>query len=105
MLTHPGICTVYALEELDGELYIATEFVEGHTLRDEIAAGEPPVARHDRRHGAGAGVGDGERARQGHHAPRSQAGKRDAHGPKGASRCSTSASRASRPVQAASPRR
>jgi serine/threonine protein kinase len=35
-LTHPGICTVYALEELDGELYIASEFVEGHTLRDEI---------------------------------------------------------------------
>ena len=42
MLTHPGICTVYALEELDGELYIATEFVEGHTLRDEIAAGKRP---------------------------------------------------------------
>jgi serine/threonine protein kinase len=42
LLTHPGICTVYALEELDGELYIATEFVEGHTLRDEIAAGKHP---------------------------------------------------------------
>ncbi|MBI3403137.1 MAG: serine/threonine protein kinase [Acidobacteria bacterium] len=37
-LTHPGICTVYALEEIDGELYIATEFVDGHTLRTEIAA-------------------------------------------------------------------
>ena len=37
MLTHPGICTVYALEELDGELYIVTEFVEGQTLREEIA--------------------------------------------------------------------
>ncbi len=44
VLTHPGICTVYALEELDGELYIATEFVEGHTLRDEIARGRPPLA-------------------------------------------------------------
>jgi len=42
VLTHPGICTVYALEELDGELYIATEFVEGHTLRDEIAAATRP---------------------------------------------------------------
>jgi serine/threonine protein kinase len=42
VLTHPGICTVYALEELDGELYIATEFVEGHTLRDEIAGGQRP---------------------------------------------------------------
>jgi serine/threonine protein kinase len=43
VLTHPGICTVYALEEFDGELYIATEFVEGHTLRDEIAAGKRPA--------------------------------------------------------------
>jgi serine/threonine protein kinase len=42
MLTHPGICTVYALEELDGDVYIATEYVEGHTLRDEIARGARP---------------------------------------------------------------
>ena len=42
VLTHPGICTVYALEELDGELYIATEFVEGHTLREEISSGPRP---------------------------------------------------------------
>src|SRR5688572_6756353 len=42
VLTHPGICTVYALEEFDGELYIATEFVEGHTLREEIAEGKRP---------------------------------------------------------------
>ena len=42
VLTHPGICTVYALEELDGELYIATEFVEGHTLREEIGSGKRP---------------------------------------------------------------
>src|SRR3989454_10593246 len=40
-LTHPGICTVYALEEVDGELYIASEFVDGHTLRDEIESGRP----------------------------------------------------------------
>lgn len=42
LLTHPGICTVFALEEVDGELYIATEFVEGHTLRDEITEGKRP---------------------------------------------------------------
>jgi serine/threonine protein kinase len=42
VLTHPGICTVYALEELEGELYIATEFVEGRTLREEIAEGKRP---------------------------------------------------------------
>ena len=42
VLTHPGICTVYALEELDGELYIASEFVDGHTLRDEIQEAKRP---------------------------------------------------------------
>jgi protein kinase-like protein len=41
-LTHPGICTVYALEEIDGALYIATEYVDGHTLRDEIRTGARP---------------------------------------------------------------
>jgi serine/threonine protein kinase len=41
-LTHPGICTVYALEEIDGDLYIATEFVDGHTLREEIQSERRP---------------------------------------------------------------
>jgi hypothetical protein len=41
-LEHPGICTVYALEEFDGELFIASEFVDGHTLRDEITRGLRP---------------------------------------------------------------
>jgi hypothetical protein len=41
-LTHPGICTVYALEEIDGDLYIATEFIDGRTLRDEIGSGARP---------------------------------------------------------------
>src|SRR5436190_3491388 len=40
-LTHPGICTVYAFEELDGEAYIVTEFVEGHTLREEVTGRRP----------------------------------------------------------------
>ena len=42
-LTHPGICTVYALEELDGDLFIAAEFVDGHPLREEIGAGRRPA--------------------------------------------------------------
>jgi serine/threonine-protein kinase len=45
-LTHPGICTVYALEEFEGELFIATEFVNGHTLREEIASGRRPSSSH-----------------------------------------------------------
>jgi hypothetical protein len=43
-LTHPGICTVYALEEVDGALYIASEFVDGHTLGEEIRSGRRPSA-------------------------------------------------------------
>ena len=38
-LTHSGICTVYALEEIDGQLFIASELIDGHTLRDEISRG------------------------------------------------------------------
>jgi len=41
-LTHPGICTVYALEEIDDDLYIATEYLEGHTLREEVISGARP---------------------------------------------------------------
>jgi hypothetical protein len=40
-LAHPGISTIHALEELDGVLVIVTEFIDGHTLREEIAAGRP----------------------------------------------------------------
>ena len=43
-LTHSGICTVYALEEIDGQLFIASELVDGHTLRDEMARGDRPAA-------------------------------------------------------------
>lgn len=32
-LSHPGIATVYAVEEIAGELYLACEFVPGRTLR------------------------------------------------------------------------
>jgi serine/threonine protein kinase len=44
-LSHPGICTVYALEEVDGNLYIASEFVDGRTLGDEIRSGRTPNGR------------------------------------------------------------
>jgi serine/threonine protein kinase len=39
-LSHPGIATVFALEEFDGELYIASEYVAGQTLK-ALAASAP----------------------------------------------------------------
>jgi hypothetical protein len=40
--THESIATIYALEDIDGALYIASEFVEGETLRDELGRGPTP---------------------------------------------------------------
>lgn len=38
-LNHPNIITIHEVGESDGLLYIATEFVDGETLRDKISAG------------------------------------------------------------------
>jgi hypothetical protein len=38
-LSHRGIATVYAFEEIDGAPYIASEFVPGDTLREESLRG------------------------------------------------------------------
>jgi WD40 repeat protein/predicted Ser/Thr protein kinase len=44
-LNHPNILTIYDIGEADGALYIAMELVEGKTLREIIAAGEPLATR------------------------------------------------------------
>jgi len=44
-LQHPGIATVFALEEIGDHLYIAGEYVPGETLRDELARGPLTPAR------------------------------------------------------------
>jgi hypothetical protein len=43
-LSHPSIATIYALEEIDGDLYISSELVRGPTLRAALASG--PLPRH-----------------------------------------------------------
>ena len=42
-LSHPGIATVFALEDIDNHLYLVREYVAGETLRDLLAAGPVPM--------------------------------------------------------------
>ena len=42
-LSHPGIATVYALEEINGELYLVCEYVPGAPLRALLETGPLPV--------------------------------------------------------------
>src|SRR5258706_7068389 len=35
-LNHPNVCTIYGLEEHDGQQYIEMEYVDGATLRQKI---------------------------------------------------------------------
>ena len=38
-LNHPNICTIYAIDEAGGQMFIAMEFIEGQSLREKIEAG------------------------------------------------------------------
>jgi serine/threonine protein kinase len=44
-LSHPSIATVYALEEIGDQIFIASEYLEGRTLREELRAGPIGEAR------------------------------------------------------------
>ena len=44
-LSHPGIATVYALEEIGNDLYLAYEYVPGEPLRGLLASGPLPIAQ------------------------------------------------------------
>ncbi len=42
-LNHPNVCTVYSVEEWDGQPFISMELVEGETLAARLAKGPVPV--------------------------------------------------------------
>lgn len=44
-LNHPNIATIHAIEEVDGELFIVMEHIEGRELKDLIAADKLGVGR------------------------------------------------------------
>ena len=44
-LNHPNILTIHDIAEADGALYIAMELVDGRTLRELLASGEPLPTR------------------------------------------------------------
>lgn len=41
-LVHPNIATIYALDDIDGRAYIASELLEGETLREVLTRGPRP---------------------------------------------------------------
>lgn len=43
-LSHPGVAVIYALEDLDGHLYLSSEFVRGTNLREELQHGALPLS-------------------------------------------------------------
>ena len=44
-LSHPGICTIHEIDQIDGQTYICMEYVEGKNLRDLIKSTPIPLDR------------------------------------------------------------
>ena len=47
-LDHPNICTIFEVQQIEGNYYIVMQYVEGETLKDAIDERPLPSARSSR---------------------------------------------------------
>src|SRR5690242_2588006 len=45
ILDHPNICTVYEIDESEGDTFIAMAYLEGELLKKKISAGALPIGQ------------------------------------------------------------
>lgn len=44
-LNHPNICTIHEIDEADGALFVVMEWIQGHTLAEEMSKGRLALPR------------------------------------------------------------